>query len=300
MLDDFREWLSDNLRYILLGLAILAALLIIFFVVRFAAGAFSSEDKDTDKKTEQTQDSENADSQEKEEEQETDENALLKNAYPEVNDLIESFYTAWGQKDVAKMKELTDSFSATDEAKVTNASYIEGYENIQVYIKNGLDDSSYVVFVVYDLKFQNISTPAPGLAQLYVIKEESGNYKIHNNNEDAEIQECIEKTRQEEDVIALTEQIQKAFDEAVASDEALKTFEEELGASANTASMADNGSMLTAKEDCNVRADANTSSEILGRLTAGQQVKKIDNSTDNWIKVEYNGAEAYIYGDLLQ
>lgn len=30
MLDNFREWLSDNLRYILLGLAILLALVLLF------------------------------------------------------------------------------------------------------------------------------------------------------------------------------------------------------------------------------------------------------------------------------
>ena len=29
-MDDFREWLSDNLRYILLGLAIIAVLLVLF------------------------------------------------------------------------------------------------------------------------------------------------------------------------------------------------------------------------------------------------------------------------------
>lgn len=33
--DDFREWLSDNLRYILLGLAIIIVLVIAFFAVRF-------------------------------------------------------------------------------------------------------------------------------------------------------------------------------------------------------------------------------------------------------------------------
>ena len=31
-----------------------------------------------------------------------DENALEKNAYPEVNALIESFYSAWGKKDIAR------------------------------------------------------------------------------------------------------------------------------------------------------------------------------------------------------
>ena len=34
MLDNFREWLSDNLRYILLGLAILVVLVVLFFGIR--------------------------------------------------------------------------------------------------------------------------------------------------------------------------------------------------------------------------------------------------------------------------
>ena len=80
----------------------------------------------------------------------------------------------------------------------------------------------------------------------------------------------------------------------------MKAFEEKLGQEVNTAQMADNGDMLTAKESCNVRADANTSSQILGRLEAGEQVKKLENSSDGWIKVEYKGQEAYIYADLLQ
>lgn len=54
MLDNFREWLSDNLRYILLGLAILLALVLLFFGVKALTGGFSDEKpKDTEKKTEQ-------------------------------------------------------------------------------------------------------------------------------------------------------------------------------------------------------------------------------------------------------
>ena len=43
MLDNFREWLSDNLRYILLGLAILAVLLLLFFGIKAITG--NSSDK---------------------------------------------------------------------------------------------------------------------------------------------------------------------------------------------------------------------------------------------------------------
>lgn len=86
----------------------------------------------------------------------------------------------------------------------------------------------------------------------------------------------------------------------MASDDTLKKFEEELGEKVNTAQMADNGDMLTAKESCNVRSDANTNAEILGKLQAGEQVKKLENASDNWIKVEYKGQEAYVFGDLVQ
>ena len=302
MLDNFREWLSDNLRYILLGLAILLVLVVLFFGIRALTGGSSEgKAKDTEKKTEQKKDSTASDkAKEEKPAKQEDENALEKNAYPEVNALIESFYTAWGQKDVAKMKELTDNFDATDEAKVTNATYIESYDNIVVYTKQGLEKDSYVVFVSYDLKFKDVKTAAPGLSELYVIKNDSGNYVIHNDDSDAEVQECIEKTRQEKDVMTLIEDVENKLNEDMASDAELKAFEEKLGKEVNTAQMADNGDMLTAKEDCNVRADSTTNAEILGRLKAGDQVKKLENGEDNWIKVEYNGQEAYVYADLLQ
>lgn len=296
MLDDFREWLSDNLRYILLGLAILAVLLILFFGGRALYRVFSG---GSDRGKQHTEQEKNT-SEDAEEEEAADANALEKNAYPEVNTLIESFYAAWGQKNTDAMKELTDNFSSTDEAKVVNATYIESYDNIQVYTKKGLDENSYVVFTSYDLKFQGIDTPAPGLSELYVMKDDSGSWKIHNDESDQDVQECIEKTRQEEDVQELIAQEEERYTQAVESSEELKTYLDQLGEETNTALMADDGDMLTASEECNVRAEADTSSEILGRLQAGDQVKKLENAGDSWIKVEYNGQEAYVHSDLFQ
>ena len=53
MLDNFREWLSDNLRYILLGLAILAVLLILFFGGRAIFRALNSGPAQEEQQTEQ-------------------------------------------------------------------------------------------------------------------------------------------------------------------------------------------------------------------------------------------------------
>lgn len=300
MLDDFREWLSDNLRYILLGLAILAVLLILFFGGRALIGIFRSEPAPEEQQTEQEKNSSEDTDTDEEEVEDTDTNALEENAYPEVNTLIESFYEAWEQKDTDAMKELTDNFSTTDETKVTNATYIESYDNVQVYTKKGLDENSYVVFASYDLKFQGIDTPAPGLSELYVMKDENGDWLIHNDESDEKVQKCLEETRQEEDVQELISQEEERYDQALDSDEELSAYLEQLGEETNTALMADDGDMLTASQDCNVRADASTSSQILGRLQAGDQVKKLENADDEWIKIEYEGEEAYVHADLLQ
>ncbi len=301
MLDNFREWLSDNLRYILLGLAILAVLLLLFFGIKAITGNSSNKkENEPIKKTEQKKESTDSKKSDEEKSEKEDENALEKNAYPEVNALIESFYSAWGEKDITKMKELTDNFNVTDETKVTNATYIESYNDVTVYTKKGLADDSYVVFAAYELKFKDINTPAPGLSELYVYKNEEGKYVIQNDDTNAEVQECIEKTRQEKDVAELISETEEKLDAAIASDDSLKKFEEELGEKVNTAQMADNGDMLTAKESCNVRSEANANAETLGKLQAGEQVKKLENASDNWIKVEYKGQEAYVFGDLVQ
>ena len=42
-MDDFREWLSDNLRYFMLGFGILAVVLILFFGVRFISSKFGNQ-----------------------------------------------------------------------------------------------------------------------------------------------------------------------------------------------------------------------------------------------------------------
>lgn len=300
MLDNFREWLSDNLRYILLGLAILIGLVVLFFGVKAVKeGLAEMKEKDPAQKTEQEKESGKSEKSEEEESEEIG-TALAKDAHPEVTTLIEEFYTAWGQKDVSKMKELTDRFSKTDETKVTNADYIEEYRNVEVYTKPGLDEESYVVFVAYDLKFKDVETPAPGLSVVYVYRDAEGKYWIQNDDTNAEIQECIEKTRQEEDVKELISQVEARLNEAVEGDEALRKFEEELGNRVNTATMADNGEILTTTEICNIRSEANSDSDIVAILAKGETVKKLENADDEWIKVEYQGKEGYVFSNLLQ
>ena len=304
MLDNFREWLSDNLRYILLGLAILVVLLVLFFGVRAVTGLVTSKEKGNTTKKTQVVDSKNDNTEAKDESKNNDKkeetSSLEKNAYPEVNSLINSFYEAWGRKDIEQMKQLTDNLDAADEAKVTNSTYIESYNDITVYTKPGLTDDSYVVYASYKLKFTDIKAEAPGLSQLYVMKNEDGSYIIHNDSSDEKINAYLQKVTQDEDVQKLVSQVEDDLNSAIESDEDLKAFEEQLGQDSNSSARAEEGTTLTVQEDCNFRAEADTEAEILDVIPGGTEVTKVADGPEGWIEVEYNNEKGFVSQDLLR
>ena len=304
MLDNFREWLSDNLRYILLGLAILVVLLVLFFDVRAVTGLVTSKEKGNTTKKTQVVDSKNDNTEAKDESKNNDKkeetSSLEKNAYPEVNSLINSFYEAWGRKDIEQMKQLTDNLDAADEAKVTNSTYIESYNDITVYTKPGLTDDSYVVYASYKLKFTDIKAEAPGLSQLYVMKNEDGSYIIHNDSSDEKINAYLQKVTQDEDVQKLVSQVEDDLNSAIESDEDLKAFEEQLGQDSNSSARAEEGTTLTVQEDCNFRAEADTEAEILDVIPGGTEVTKVADGPEGWIEVEYNNEKGFVSQDLLR
>ncbi|MDY4669905.1 MAG: SH3 domain-containing protein [Oliverpabstia sp.] len=318
-MDDFREWLSDNLRYILLGLAIIAVLVVLFFGIRFLSSVFGEEEKDNQKVTEQQKDT--GEEKDKKPEEETDktpveedkeapettpepalesekENSLEKNAYPTVNTLMQKYYTALGKKDVEGLKELVDQLDPTEEKSILNSHYIEGYSNVEVYTKQGLTEGSYVVFACYGHKYTGYDTILPGLSCLYVETGEDGSlYIVAEPNEEQQNQ--MNEMTNQEDTQELIAAKQKEYDDALASDAALSTYLSELGVEGSAAMEAEIGDTVKAKSNCNVRAQASAESEKIGELVGGQEVKKTGEEGD-WIQIEFNGQTGYVRGDLFQ
>ena len=48
------------------------------------------------------------------------------------------------------------------------SQYVEAYQSIRCYTKQGLDDKSYLVSVYLEMKFAGVDTVAPGLSFFYV------------------------------------------------------------------------------------------------------------------------------------
>lgn len=301
-MDDFREWLSDNLRYFMLGGAILIIVVVLFCGIRACSGSNKGNSGDEQKTTSEDQGNVPSSPISEGESDEKKEDANpMETADADVTALITSYYQALGEKDIATLKTLEDDFTPSDESKVTNLKdYIEGYEVGDVYTKKGMTDDSYVVYACFSYICQGVETKAPALTQFYVYKNSEGNWVINNGAlQDSEISAYMEKQLSDSDVSALIKKVQNELDQAQQSDPSLEEFLNGLGEEASVSTEAEDGTMLTASEECNVRAEASTDADILGVISAGDQVQKTGTDGE-WVQIDYDGQTGYIRGDLLE
>jgi uncharacterized protein YgiM (DUF1202 family) len=303
-LDNFREWLSDNLRYFMLGGGILIIVAVLFFGIRAFVGVrkgITKEEQTTAQVDDQGNDpsSPEIDGETNDEKKESTNPLEQNNA--EITALIQKYYEALGEKDTDTIKTLTVDFDPSDEARIANAKYIQRYEVTDVYSKKGLDDSSYAVYACFNYYCEGIETPVPALSQIYVVTDSSGELKIDAGAEqDEEISAYMdERLQQDEDVMQLYSDVKAKYEEAQETDADLAAFLAGLGEDAGSSVNVADGTMLTATEDCNVRAAADSDAEIIGGLASGTQVEKLGEDGE-WIEIEYEGETGYVYGGLLE
>ena len=164
---------------------------------------------------------------------EEDQNLFKENAYEDVNQLVAAYYDAYANGNLEAIDTLATPVSEREKGYIKLFSqYVESYQNIICYTKQGLDEKSYLVNVYVDVKFIGVDTLAPGLDFFYVRTAEDGtlyidnlysqyNYRNMDNALDTEIDQLIQEFEHQEDVIALLNEVQLKFDEAVVADENL-------------------------------------------------------------------------------
>lgn len=161
------------------------------------------------------------------------EGKLKKDADPELVELIKNYYTAYAAGDMESLEPLAQPLSDNEKSYIgTFSDYYESFDNIVCYSMPGATDDSYLVSVCYDLKFYEVDTPAPGMDFFYVERDGKGNLYINNvyssynfnfldEELDANLYSLILNYEKSDDVVALQQQVQAKYDEAVASDEKL-------------------------------------------------------------------------------
>lgn len=301
-MDDFREWLSDNLRYILLGLAVILLLIIAFFAIKLIRGIGSpkTSEPETQAVTETVTETAKDD---------TTENKLVKEAADsELLQLVTQYYTAIAAQDYDTLQSISESFTDEDKKKVENASAIESYNNITVYSKKGLTDGTYIIYAYCDAKITGIETMAPRLEELYALTNADGKLVIGDTDSSQELQDYVLKMQTDADVQALVKDVNNLLDTAMQKDTDLASYVEAQKNNQNTdnTSTGDGNAdgdtasgdttTMQATTGVNVRAEASADSAINGSLYAGMQVEVLENLDNGWSHIRYTADGTTIEG----
>ena len=126
-------------------------------------------------------------------------NPLQEDWLPEVNQAVKEHFE--------KMKE--------------DAGYVESYDDLHVYTKIGKEPDTYVAFVTYNMKIRGIYTKVPGLATFYVEKG-GDKVEVNANPDDLEVQHYIARLTRHQDVQALFQNVNEAYNQALQSDALLR------------------------------------------------------------------------------
>lgn len=317
MLDDFREWLSDNLRYILLGLAVILIVVIGFCVVKLIGGSSgepqSSGKAESEISTEviteaQKTQGETAESKTQGETAATGTESLVKDDAA-ILTLVKTYYTAAASKDVATLETILDPWNEEIKNAVLQNDVIESYNNISTYSKKGPVPNSYVVYAYYEGKVVNINTPVPSLSVLYVTTNASGNLVVADQNTSKEVADYIETAKSDADVQALVTDVNSQCENAKASDPALKEFMDSINSSDESGQGDANADIsatgeMTATSELNIRQEPSTDSAIMGVIPSGTTITKIQNVEDGWCQISYNAGsytiEGYVKSEYLK
>ena len=251
--------------------------------------------------------------------------ALEKDAYPEVNNLVKQYYQALVDGDMDTIKSIKNYTDEEEELKIVKKSeFIEGYPSITVYTKQGPVEGSYVAYVQYEVKFEGMENTAPGLNTLYICTKEDGSYYINANELDEEVVEYLKTISVQNDVLDLFNTVQVAYNDIKTQDESLSVFLDELPnllaeavSEAIIEQEAAEAALNPEEEEkepevvvvvtkvkttavVNVRSSDSVEADKIGQTSKGQILDLLEDRVNGWSKVMFDGKEGYIKTEFLQ
>lgn len=334
--DKWKEILKRDKVYF----AIIAVLLIIIVVQ--AMRPFGAEPQEADPSQVSTEEnvSGTSDTQEEETAEPEPENNLEENSHASIDRLVEKYCEYIANGDVESLEGIVDVLTDEEKEKIQNrAAFIEAFENVTCYTKNGPIEDSYIVFVCYDMKLINIETLAPDIICLYVGPKGADGHegrRIHYGDIDESMQEYVAELEEDPEVQALYDDVSTRYQEAQEKDETLAEFiqkisgqvtEEPEEATTETAEESSETEEASSEEgenqeeeaseetegeatvqnretrvteSVNVRSEASTDSERLALAYQGDAITQIESYDNGWSKVEYKGQTGYVKTEFLE
>jgi len=183
----------------------------------------TGDDFDTDIKEYNSKTIENENSFEKDVVIIQNQDEINKDVETEIDKLIRMYYDDEIDKDIL----LLDKESKADqtvESITKKRELIEEYNNVNTYVKPGLEKDTYIVFSSYDIKLNNINTLVPGMSVLSIIKDETGVLLINHDSNDDNLNDYIKQLTNEDDIKNVINEVNIKLADAIKKDNSLKEF----------------------------------------------------------------------------
>lgn len=156
---------------------------------------------------------------------------LMHDSVPEVLDLMKKYFAARASADADTMNEIYGisglSFTELEHEKTrlrSNSKYVQEFDNITTYVRDGATADSWLVYALADIKFHSVKTAAPMIMWCYVEKDSEGNYHIiQDENLSEEVLQLIDVSNHSEEVRKLASSVNVKLKEALNSDEDLNS-----------------------------------------------------------------------------
>ena len=148
-----------------------------------------------------------------------------KDADKELNAFIKEYFTAITNCDNVALQDMVTEPSEynSDEGLKKKAEFITGYDNITVYTKEGLEEESYIAFVVTNLTITGVNSSPYDIMTLYIVNGARG-YLVNNSELSEETKQYIEKVKGDEDIQKIYRSIEKNNNELKEKDASLQEF----------------------------------------------------------------------------
>ena len=257
---------------------------------------------------------------------------MEENAYPEVNALVEKYYTAAAAGDSETLSKIYRGLDETEILKaVATSKYIDKFENITVYTKPGPVEGSYAAYVYNEVKLKDYDKDVPGLETFYICTDDDGELYINRDIADAGELDYLKQVNVQADVVDLNNKVATEYNEMIQSDvalaelitkmssdiqvsvgEALATSEASSADSSDAADEASSESsvetdnktvtkrVLKATDVINIRSSDSETADVLDRTEKGQEFEELEALANGWSKVEYKGKPAYVKTEFFE
>jgi len=150
---------------------------------------------------------------------------LMKNAYPEVNKLVEDYLKARLAVDKDKIGKLVDNvyYAGIEELPQIMKNF-ETIKLVDCYSIDGPENNAMMVYARTETKIKGIDTAASSLDGFYVRRDANGDYKIILSPLTDEVQKIIDADIKREDVSALLSDVNTKFAHEIKNDKKLADF----------------------------------------------------------------------------